>query len=145
MMTRDRLYTYLAIKMETNHLLERLHEKECEELLPGKKENLGVIHQATAQSYMENAAIRKMEYQDEITNEVEKNIAEMHAIESAISAIDDPLERTVLRVRYIDGDGYRHKGWREIATKIYGDDSEKNLKAIHRVHASALLKIQKGR
>ena len=62
----------------------------------------------------------------------------MAAIEAAIDHVEDPLERECLRLRYIDGDGYRLIPWGDVAIMIYGDDDEKSLHAIFRLPGKAL-------
>ena len=46
----------------------------------------------------------------------------MEKIEEAISQIQDPMEREVLRLRYIDGDCWKPMPWGEVALRIYGDN-----------------------
>ena len=43
-----------------------------------------------------------MEYEERIRPLIEANLREMEKIEEAISQIQDPMEREVLRLRYID-------------------------------------------
>lgn len=65
----------------------------------------------------------------------------MAAVEAAIDHGEDPLGREYLRLRYIGGDGYRLKPWGEVAVMIYGDNDEKSLHSIFRLHGKALQHI----
>lgn len=65
----------------------------------------------------------------------------MAAVEAAIDHGEDPLGRECLRLRYIGGDGYRLKPWGEVAVMIYGDNDEKSLHSIFRLHGKALQHI----
>ena len=79
-----------------------------------------------------------LEYEEQMRPLMEKNRAEMLRIEQAVDALPDPLEREVLRLRYLDGDAWRLPKWRDVAMKIYGDDDAKDLVAVHRLHEQAL-------
>ena len=52
------------------------------------------------------------------------------------------MEREVLRLRYIDGIGYRHMPWKDVARRLYGDDDESQMQAVYRVHGRALQHIR---
>lgn len=62
----------------------------------------------------------------------------MRAIEGAVLSLPDPLERSVLEHRYFSSDTIRLMKWREIALEMYGDDDEKDLQAVYRLHNEAL-------
>ena len=62
----------------------------------------------------------------------------MSDIEAAVSEINDPLEREVLRERYIEGKNNRLVGWQRVALSIYGDNDEKHMMAVFRLHGRAL-------
>ena len=68
---------------------------------------------------------------------------EIACINAAVHALSDPMEREVLRLRYLDGDGdsYRLMRWREVAIRIYGDDDAKDIISAQRLHDKALLEI----
>ena len=86
---------------------------------------------------MERAILRRMEYEERVAPQIEAAKREMAAIEAAIDHVEDPLERECLRLRYIDGDGYRMMPWGDVAIMIYGDDDEKSLHAVFRLHGKA--------
>lgn len=65
-------------------------------------------------------------------------VADVQAIEAAIDRIEDPLERECLRLRYIDGNGYKLMPWRDVSIAIFGDDDEKYLLSTFRLHGKAL-------
>lgn len=71
------------------------------------------------------------------------NDKEIACINAAVHALSDPMEREVLRLRYLDGDGdsYRLMRWREVAIRIYGDDDAKDIISAQRLHDKALLEI----
>lgn len=69
---------------------------------------------------------------------VEEKQREMDLIERAIDNIEDPLYRVVLRRRYIICKNGSQTPWREIAIGMYGDDDEKDLTRVQRLHKKAL-------
>ena len=140
-MTKDRLLKYQALRMENDLKLENLARLKSAEQFAPKMENDGSKHQQGASDRMANAVLRRMEYQDRILDRVNENLAEMEAIENAVNSLADPLERIVLNLRYISSFGYKHMPWAEIAKEIYGDDDEKDLQAVFRLHGRALKSI----
>ena len=87
---------------------------------------------------MANAVIRRITYEEEIAASMEANLAEMDAVRAAIKSIPDQMEQEVLWMRYIDVEGYRPTPWRDVAQKIYGDDDENQIRAVQRLHKSAI-------
>lgn len=142
-MTKERLFRYRYLAMENKSLLEQIAQKESEAMFPATKESDGSQHTNGPGDRMERAVIRKMEYEDRFRPTIEANKQEMEAVERAICSLTDPMERDVLRQRYIYGDGYQHRGWKDVAKSMYRDDDEAKVRMAHRVHVAALLNIEK--
>lgn len=136
--TRERLYNYAKIKRQVENQLERLVRMKNEELIPALKMGDESKRNPGASDRMANAVIRRITYEEQIAASMEANLAEMDAVRAAIDAMSDPMEQEVLIMRYIDCEGYRHTLWRDVALKIYGDDDEKQIRAIQRIHKSAV-------
>ena len=128
-MDKQRLYSYLGIKLDVESKLEQLARMKNDERIPAMKESDG-SQRSGVSDRMANAVARRLDYEARI----------MPVLES----IPDPMERSVLYLRYIDGDMYRHRKWPDIAERIYGDCDEAQIKAVHRLHGRALQSI-KGR
>jgi len=62
----------------------------------------------------------------------------MRQIELAICGLQDPLEREVLRLRYIDVDGLKPAPWKAVAFSLFRGDDEKDLKSTQRLFNKAL-------
>ena len=71
-------------------------------------------------------------------NRMNECLDQIEKIEAAISDLDDPQERLVLRYRYTDTTTTEPRTWREIAQKVYGNDSEAKIKAVSRIYQRAL-------
>lgn len=71
-------------------------------------------------------------------NRLKECLAQIEEIEAAITALDDPQERLVLRYRYTDTTTTEPRTWREVAEKIYGNGSEAKVRATHRINQRAL-------
>lgn len=143
-MDKNRLYRYVSLEMEYQSQLERLERLENDTLLPAMQEGDGSQRSILKSSRMEKAAIRKMEAEKRINAKIDSIIDEMAKIEDAVDSLKDPLQREVLRLRYIDGEGYRHTRWCDISCAIYGDDEERNLRQVYRIHGQALKELRKG-
>ena len=75
---------------------------------------------------------------DAIERQINATLDEMHEIEDMISNLDDPLERVLLQLRYMDGEHGKPMKWKNVAKRIRGDDSAKDILFVHRLHRQAL-------
>ena len=80
----------------------------------------------------------RISYEKSTAQRLEDNRTAMHRIELAIHALENPLEREVLRLRYLDGNYNRLSKWAEVAFALYGDNEEKDVKAALRLHNTAV-------
>lgn len=140
-----RLYNYIRLKKRVENHEERIARMKSDEQFPGMRPSDGSKRNPGASDRMGNAVIRRMEYEARVADSIKAAEKEMDAIEAAVFGLDDPLESEVLQLRYIDGDGAgRQMQWREVALNIYGDDDEKDLMAVYRLHGRALQSIRNG-
>lgn len=142
-MTKQRLLNYIPLRMEICDQMERIERMKNDEKIPAMRESDGSKHTGGASDRMANAIIRRMDYEKKIAPQIEAVMSEMELIEAAIDSVSDPMERRVLRLRYIDGEYARHMPWNAIAKRLYGDDDDKNLLATYRLHGRALQSIRK--
>lgn len=142
-MTKKRLSRFLSLKAQTTNHLERIARMKSNEQFPAMRESDGSSHQPGASDRMGNAVIKRITYEDEITAELEANLAEMDAIRKAIKSLDDLMEQEVLWNRYIEPDGIKHMPWRDVAIRMYHNDDENTIRAVTRLHGKALESIRK--
>ena len=135
---KERLTGYNALKQESAGLLERLARMKAAAEFPAPAEPDGSQHTTGDGQRMARAIEDYVEYEERITPQLEKNRAEMLRIEQAVAQLPDPLEREVLRLRYLDGDSWRLPRWRDVAMVLYGDDDEKQIHGCIRLHKAAL-------
>ena len=140
-MTKQRLASYVSLKLEIENQLDRLARLKNEAEIPAVRQGDGSKHSPGAGDRMERAIIRYMEYEERIRPQIEATKEEMRCIEDAINAVADPLEREVLRLRYIDGEYSRLMPWKEVAINLFGDDDERHILAAYRLHSKALVSI----
>ena len=69
---------------------------------------------------------------------IQEGERKLDRIEEAIDRIPDPMQRVVLHHRYIDCEFYQLPTWPEVAVRIYGDNDEKHLQKVSRLHGRAL-------
>lgn len=141
---KERLRSYLCLKFETENQLERLLRLKSEEKFPAMRESSGAKQSGSSEGRMEKAIIRRMEYEASVMPKIEAAQKEMEQIEDAISAVRDPMEREVLRLRYVDGESRRPMLWRDVAVKLFGDDDERHILATYRLHSRALASLSKA-
>lgn len=140
---KKRLQRYPAIRMELENILHRLEVLRSEETIPPVRQGDGSKRTPGAGDRQERAILRRMEYEERTAPTVEANRQEIRAIDAAVLALSDPLERQVITIHYIEVDGYKPLPWREVAVAMYGDDNDAKLLAVHRLHSKALQSLQK--
>lgn len=126
-MTRDeaktRLERYTGLRLEVRIRLERL-----------------ATLQQMDRERPSPCGSRSEEYAREIAPIVQANRREMAEIEAAVAAMPDPLEREVLRLRYLEFSkdprtgkkSVRHITWKEIGRIVYGDGGKSGQKSAQR-------------
>lgn len=139
---KERLKRYPGIRMETENMLSRLEILRSEETIPPVRQGDGSKRTAGTGDRQERAIIRRMEYEERTAPKIAANKQEIKAIDAAVAALDDPLEREVITIHYIEVDAYKPLPWRDVALEIYGDDSDAKLLAVHRLHSKALRSLQ---
>ena len=141
-MTKERLSSYSSLRFEIENQLERLARLKNAEQIPAIQQGDGSKSTGAAGSRMERAVLKRMEYEERILPQIEAARAEMRAIEAAVDAVSDPMEREVLRLRYLDSRYSRPMPWKEVALKLFGDDDDndddKHQLATFRLHGRAL-------
>ena len=79
---------------------------------------------------------------EEIEVRCKKNLEELSAIRAAISMLDNPMEREVLRLRYTDiTDAFPPK-WKDVAKELYGMDDSNSIQNATRLRDRAINHIE---
>ena len=89
----------------------------------------------------ENDAIEQMWDQglrDQLTPRWEANKRKLDEIHRAVDMIEDPLQRTVLYIRYFNCPLGRLTTWPDVAIQLYGGDDEAKMIATRRLYNKAL-------
>ena len=140
---RNWLSGYQGLKFEYDTWAERLARMENDQFIPAMKMGDESKHTASAYDRMGSATIRRLDFEEDTSEEIAEIKAKMKAIETAIKALPDPMHRGVLIQRYVNGwDGYKLKPWRSIALQLYRSDDDAALKRVQRLHKEALEKME---
>lgn len=140
---KERLKRYPGLRMETDNLLARLEVLKSEETIPPLRPGDGSKRTAGTGDRQERAILRRMEYEERYAPTITANRQEIKAIDRAVAALSDPLERDVIKIHYIEVDSYKPLPWRDVAFAMYGDDTEADILRVHRLHSKALQSLQK--
>lgn len=135
------LASYVTLRKDAEIMEDKLSRLRSEETIPPMRQSDGSQHTAGSGDRQERAILRRMEYEKKNGPKIRAARQKMEAIEDAIEDLFDPLERSVLRLRYLDSDTVRLVKWRDVADRLFNDDDEKHLQAVHRLHKEALNKI----
>ena len=139
---KERLKRYPALKMETEKMTARLEVLRSEETIPPLRPGDGSKRTAGTGDRQERAIIRRMEYEESTAPTIAANKQEIKAVDRAVAALTDPLEREVIKIHYIEVDGYKPLPWRDVAFAMYGDDTDAKLRNVHRLHSKALQSLR---
>ena len=139
---KERLKRYPALKMELEKMEARLEVLRSEETLPPMRQGDGSKRTAGTGDRQERAILRRMEYEERTAPTIAANKQEIRAIDRAVAALIDPLEREVITIRYIEADSYKPLKCREVAVAMYGDDEEADILRVSRLHKKALESLQ---
>ena len=142
--TKERLARYISLKKENENRLERLARMKSDAEMPAQRDPDSSKHTGSSGERMARAIEAYMEYEDMIRPLVDANRREMAEIEAAVAALPDPLEREVLRLRYMDGEHCRMLSWREVALRVYDDDDKRYVDSAMRVHRAALQALNRA-
>ena len=135
-MTKNDLKNYRALVREARQLRSLLAELEAAKYSVPGGDFSGAPREASAPgSAIERRVIR---YQDAIElyrEKIAETTALVIAIEEALSSLDSPLERLVLRLRYIEG-----RGWSNVCAELASlGHCERQ---VYYIHGAALKKIK---
>lgn len=127
--TKARLEQYAGLRLELHNRLQqlaRLQQADRDRPLP--------------------TGSRAEEYARQIAGTVQRNRRQLAEIEAAVATLHDPLEREVLRLRYLEPSrdpqtgrkSARHTTWNEISRTMYGSSDKGACRATIRIHDRAL-------
>ena len=139
---KKRLSQYSAIRVELDILVDRLEHLKSEETMPGMRPSSGSKPTGGTGDRQERSIIRRMEFEERHGPDMDAKRAELRYIEDAIKAVEDPMERMVLRIRYTESENAKPMPWRDVAIAIYKDGSDSKMLAIYRLHGRALNSLQ---
>lgn len=144
-MTKERLQRYTNLVQEIDRQFEAL-EIMKEKLISPKTSNLtGMPKSAASGSFdrMSMAIAKKEDIEENIKALLRKERQEAQAIEEAVQLLEEPNERQVIRLRYVDG-----FTWTEVCRALFGrrKDYEERLDTFERrtykIHGKALINLE---
>lgn len=135
---KNLLSAYVLLLSEVEHIAEQLSRLKIAETLPPQRLGDMTVKSSGGKDRLERAILRRIEYEERNMPRLQDAREKMQRIEDAVYALRDPLERTVLRLRYLDCNCSRLTRWHEVAAAIYGDNDEKDIRAVYRLHNRAL-------
>jgi DNA-directed RNA polymerase specialized sigma24 family protein len=131
--TKERLRQYQQLKREKALLEEKLEEIESTMASPRLQKLDGMPRsQAQGGSLLESLVEQHLTLKGLYACKLKELNATLLEIETAIETLEDPTERNLMRLRYIDG-----FKWEEIAVALGYEWSQ-----THRIHARALEKLK---
>lgn len=135
---------YQGLKLEYDTWYERWTRLDNEQYIPAMREGDGSKRNPGASDRMGNATLRRMDFEEQTADEINRIKSGMKSIETAINSLRDPMHRAILRQRYITGNGrYGLKPWADITMMLYARCDEVGLKRVRRIFNSAIAELVK--
>ena len=137
------LEQYVGLKVEVDILQEELEWMQKEEGISSSSWNSdGSIWAKTTTG--DKLGVKVIRKEEEIRRLEEKISAKkdlMLEIVQAIERVPNPMQRSVLRRRYINCEKGRLTVWNDVALSIYKNDDANDVQSAHRLHGRALQSI----
>ena len=132
-MTKERLNRYLSLKREIAGQRERLARLASDLLSPAlSTPNIsGIRATGYTRNPLADGVEAKLTLEECIRANVAWLLAETEEIERAVGRLECPVEREIVRMRYIDG-----LGWDKVADKAGYEERQ-----CYRIHNKALAKL----
>jgi hypothetical protein len=121
---------------------ERMQTLENLELLPAHGGSEPVKHDA-ANADARAATDRRIDFHSITFPGIEAAKKEMLEIEEEVSRLADPIERELLTLYYIAGDGIKRNTWPSVAEALYGGSGEAEMQMVFRARREALRNLAK--
>lgn len=138
---KEYLLEYAALKMEAINNEDRIAEAFNETLIPAVTQGDGSQRTPGRGDRQEKMNIRYIETKERLQPVIDANKAKMRQIEDDIASLADLMQREVLRLRYIDVDGWQPVPWRLVAITMYRGDEDKDVHRVLRLHREALASL----
>lgn len=126
-MTKERLRTYRALKLERDKLLNDIKELETTLYGPTGQRLDGMPRGGGNNDALDNLLDKKSKLERQYWEKVTALTEEIEAIESAIERLE-PRERTLIRLYYING-----LTWEQVAVEM-----AYSWRQVHNIHGKAL-------
>ena len=141
---KNRLHKYIKLRGQIERLQDELARRRNRQYIPATPESDGSKRNPGASDRMANAVISRMSFEEKAKAKMQAYAEEMEKIEDAVLDLEDGLEQQVILLRYITGinDGTKPMPWQEVALTIYGNNDDKDMQAVYRIHGRALQHIK---
>lgn len=135
-MTKNDFSNYRALVLEVRQLQALLTELEAAKFSVQGSDFSGVPREApSAGSAVERKVIRYLDTLALYREKIEAKTAKLIAIEAALDSLEAPMERLIMRLRYIEG-----RSWASVCCELeplgYSD------RQVYRLHGFALMKLK---
>ena len=135
-MEKEDFMNYRALVLEVKQLRTQLTILESSIYSPKGQRFSLTPRSAVGQNHTMDAAVAAhVELYDKYRAALAEQEAKQLAIETAIQSLESPVYRLVMRLRYIDG-----LGWRRICEKLRTQGYSE--RQVYRFHGEALLKLK---
>lgn len=134
-MTKAELQSYKHIKREIREIESTMCEMNTRLYYPRVPKLTGMPTAPSTEqgSAQERAATALFELREKYNAAIEQLYRKAAIIETAIELVEDPMQRRILRLRYIDG-----RSWRAIGARVHLAEA-----SLYRIHGEAILSISK--
>lgn len=125
---KSKLYGYINISRERDQLAEQIRRLETIAYTPGAPAKSGLPRAAAVSDPTGDRAARLLNLREAYAEKLDQAVQAIAEIEQLIGTLSDPVERRLVRCRYIEG-----KSWEQVCIAM-----NYSWRQVHRIHGRAL-------
>ena len=137
-MTKNDFSNYRALVLEVRQLQSLLTELEAAKFSVQGSDFSGAPREAPSSgSAVERKVIRYLDTLALYREKIEAKTARLIAIESALDSLESPVERLIMRLRYIEG-----RSWVSVCVEL--ESLGYSERQVYRLHGFALMRLKEA-
>ena len=128
---KAKLYRYIDLTHERDQIAEQIRRLEAIAYTPGAPAKSGLPRKAAVSDPTGDRAARLLNLREAYAAKLDQAVQAITEIEQLIGTLSDPVERRLIRCRYLEG-----KTWEQVCIEM-----NYSWRQVHRIHGRVLEKL----
>ena len=131
---KGKLYRYIDLTHERDQIAEQIRRLEAIAYTPGAPAKSGLPRKAAVSDPTGDRAARLLNLREAYAAKLDQAVQAITEIEQLIGTLSDPVERRLIRCRYLEG-----KTWEQVCIEM-----NYSWRQVHRIHGRVLEKLARA-